>query len=404
MPLKILKNLVTSLPIQLVAAIILAYTISGFFSLEVIQLFYAMSCVFKEIIMFVLPIVVFSYISVAILSLERNAPLLIVAIIAFVCVSNFVAVMTSYGASLVVLPFLTSGTLDALSQTGPTITPYFHFSLPAWIKTEHAMIAGVLYGFLFGVKRKPIMLEIPEKIKTGITWFLQKAFIPFLPLYVFGFVVKLDYEDVLETLFLNCGHVLIATCLLIVAYLFVWYFVAARGHLKQTWSYIVAMLPAGLTGFSTMSSAATMPVTLAAVEKNTGNSSFTQLIIPTSVNIHLVGDALGIPLLGMAVLVLSGQSAPDFSAFLLFAFYFCLAKFSTAGVPGGGVIVLLPILQSHMGLTDEMTSLVATLYILQDSIYTGSNVMANGAFALIVQKALRFMRLLKVPEPDKKNI
>ena len=149
------------------------------------------------------------------------------------------------------------------------------------------------------------------------------------------------------------------------------------------------MLPAGITGFSTMSSAAAMPVTLKATEKNTRNPQFAHLIVPTTVNIHMMGDALGIPLIGMAVLFFSGGALPSFEGYLSFVLYFCLAKFSAAGIPGGGVIVLLPVLQTHLGLTPEMTSLVATLYILQDPIFTGSNIMGNGAFALLIQKMCR---------------
>jgi Na+/H+-dicarboxylate symporter len=95
------------------------------------------------------------------------------------------------------------------------------------------------------------------------------------------------------------------------------------------------------------------------------------------------------------VLHLSGFSMPSLELYMMFALYFCLAKFSTAAVPGGGVIVLLPVLQSHMGLTPEMASLVATIYILQDSIFTASNVMGNGAFAILSHHFVKRFGLLK---------
>ena len=103
----------------------------------------------------------------------------------------------------------------------------------------------------------------------------------------------------------------------------------------------------------------------------------------------MMGDALGIPLIGMGVLFFSGGALPTFEAYLSFVLYFCIAQFSTAGIPGGGVIVLLPVLQTYLNLTPEMTSLAATLYILQDPIFTGSNIMGNGAFSLLIQKMCR---------------
>jgi Na+/H+-dicarboxylate symporter len=155
------------------------------------------------------------------------------------------------------------------------------------------------------------------------------------------------------------------------------------------------MIPAGITGFSTMSSAATMPVTLEATEKNTGDEQFADLVIPTTVNIHLIGDALAIPIMALAVLSLSGLPLPSIENYLLFTFYFCLAKFSVAGIPGGGIFVMLPIMQKYLGLTPEMSTLMTTIYIVQDPIFTGANVMGNGAFALIVRKITRRDRALK---------
>jgi Na+/H+-dicarboxylate symporter len=87
-------------------------------------------------------------------------------------------------------------------------------------------------------------------------------------------------------------------------------------------------------------------------------------------------------------LMLSGAPLPTFENYLLFTFYFCIAKFSAAGIPGGTVIVMLPILQKYLGLSPEMASLITTIYIIQDPVFTSANVMGNGAFALLVRKLI----------------
>ena len=383
------------LPVQLIICILFAFLVGDYVSLPATQFFYALSCVLKEVILLVLPFVVFSYIAVAILSLEQNAPLLLATILGLVCASIFIAVFASYGVGLVVLPFLHDGQISDLSTLKETVTPLFSLSFPCIMGSDKAMLLGLVYGLVFSFKRNETMTRIPFILRQGVTLFLKYVFIPLLPLYVFGFVLKMHYEGNLSTLFTNFGQVFILSCLLIITYLGVLYFIAGRGNLKQTFSYIRTMFPAGLTAFSTMSSAATMPVTLEATEENLKDAPYAQLVIPTTVNCHLLGDALGVPLLGMAVLHLSGFPFPVFESFFIFAAYFCLAKFSTAAVPGGGVLVLLPVLQSHMGLTPEMASLVATIYILEDSIFTGSNVMGNGAFALISHKIVQKLGLLK---------
>ena len=68
--------------------------------------------------------------------------------------------------------------------------------------------------------------------------------------------------------------------------------------------------------------------------------------------------------------------------YLIFASYFVLAKFSVAAVPGGGILVMLPILESYLGFDSGMLSLITALYILFDPIITCANVFGNGAFSM----------------------
>ena len=63
-----------------------------------------------------------------------------------------------------------------------------------------------------------------------------------------------------------------------------------------------------------------------------------------------------------------------------------VAKFGVASVPGGEVIVLLPILEGYFGFTDAMSGLITTLYILCDPFITVSNVLSNGALAIFIDK------------------
>lgn len=72
--------------------------------------------------------------------------------------------------------------------------------------------------------------------------------------------------------------------------------------------------------------------------------------------------------------------------YIIFSFYFVLAKFSVAAIPGGGIIVMLPILESHLCFQPEMMLMITTLYILFDPIITMINVLGNGAFAILINK------------------
>jgi len=375
-----------SLPAQLIIAIFAAFFLSDIFNLETIRFFFSVSCSLKEILMGVLPFIILSYILAAILSMEQRAPLLIFSIIVLVTLSNAFTVLVSYGVGISLLPLLTFGSASVLSEIQDTVTPLFSLSIPEILAPDQSLLLGIIVGLIFSFIKVPAVTVLAQNMRHYVTVFLQKAFIPLLPLYVFGFILKMDYEDTLMILIKNSGHIFGLIWVFILTYLAFLYFIVSGFRLNRFFEITRNMLPAGITGFSTMSSAATMPVTLAATEKNMGSQQFADFVIPTTVNIHLMGDALAIPILALAVLGLSGMPLPTFENYLLFVIYFCLAKFSVAGIPGGGIIVMLPILQKYLGLSPEMTSLLTTIYIIQDPIFTSANVMGNGAFALLVRK------------------
>jgi Na+/H+-dicarboxylate symporter len=377
-----------SLPVQLVIAILAAFFLGSVLSLEVTRLFFTISCGLKELLMAILPFIIFSYITAAILSLEQRAPLLILGILALVVLSNAFMVLFSCGIGASLLPLITVGGSTALCEIKDTVTPFFAMNFPQILPPDQAMLIAMGFGLFFSFIKVPSVTGFTRRLRDYITAFLHKAFIPLLPLYVFGFVLKMEHEGTLFILFKNCGQIFGLLCLLLTGYVALLYLIAAGFRLPRFVELLQTMLPAGVTGFSTMSSAATMPVTLEATEKNMGDAQFTQLIIPATVNIHMIGDALAIPILGIAVLMLSGAPLPTFENYLLFTFYFCIAKFSAAGIPGGTIIVMLPILQKYLGLSPEMASLITTIYIIQDPVFTSANVMGNGAFALLVRKLI----------------
>ncbi len=97
-------------------------------------------------------------------------------------------------------------------------------------------------------------------------------------------------------------------------------------------------------------------------------------------NIHLIGDCLAIPIFAYAVMKSYGIAEPSLYGYLVFLIYFIAAKFSVAAVPGGGILVMLPILESFFGFNSDMLSLITALYILFDPVITCGNVLGNGAF------------------------
>jgi Na+/H+-dicarboxylate symporters len=149
------------------------------------------------------------------------------------------------------------------------------------------------------------------------------------------------------------------------------------------------MIPPFITGFSTLSSAATMPFTLIATHKNVKDPDIVNFVIPSTVNFHLIGDCIAMPIFSMAIMLSFGYTLPSLNEYFIFSIYYMLARFSVAAIPGGGAIVIWPLLKGQFGFTGDMLALIQTLNLMFDPMITAMNVMGNGVFAILFDKLYR---------------
>jgi Na+/H+-dicarboxylate symporter len=267
------------------------------------------------------------------------------------------------------------------------LLPLWNFSLPKWLGNGQAMFSGLLLGIILGWFKPELARNISSKFEKMIAIIL-KGLLFVIPLFIAGFVIKMHHDQVMSYIFRNYAFIFILIASAVFAYIALIYFVANRFQGKAFLISLKNMLPAAIAGFGSMSSAAAMPLTILGAEKNSRNHDFARSIIPATVNIHLMGDCFAIPIFAFAVMKSFGVAEPTFVNYLLFASFFVLAKFSVAAVPGGGILVMLPILESYLGFNAEMLSLITALYILFDPVITCANVLGNGGFAMGMDRIL----------------
>ncbi len=373
------------MPIFLLALIGLIVCLDSFIPLNVKSFFYSLSLSVKSLIIFVLPLIIFMLLFKTLAQLSSKATKMILVILAGVCVSNFISTMISY--------FIGSGIYHTnvslvLPQEGAGLAPLWVLNWPKLIANDHAMFAGILSG-IFLAKFRPLWAEKMSRYVEKIVSYMLRAITFVLPIFITGFVIKIVHDKTLKTIIGDYSVIFVLIALSLFSYIATLYLTVNRFDFSRAISSIKNMLPAALTGFSSMSSAAAMPLTIIATEKNSQNPPLARLAIPATVNTHLIGDCFAIPIFAFAVMKNFGMAEPTFYSYLLFACYFVMAKFSVAAIPGGGIIVMLPILETQFGFTSEMASLITALYVLFDPVITGANVIGNGAFALILNKLRR---------------
>lgn len=331
----------------------------------------------KSAILFVLPFVIFSLLLKAVIGISKG---FILTIFTSICLSNFVSTWLSYfvGKNLYLFSFS-----SIASHSVAELTPIYSFSIPQLFANDKAMIAAVLVGVI----SKICLLDEIKKLSSvlnKITNYLLKTVLYMMPIFIMGAIVKLQAEGIFFLIAKEYTVILAVVGLSVFAYILSVYFVSAKFNFKSFIDSLKSMLPATISGFTTMSSAATMPLTIEGASKNSKNPDLVKAIIPVTSNVHLVGDCFAIPIFAFAILKSFGYAEPSIYSYLIFSIYFVWAKFSVAGVPGGGIIVMIPILQEHLGFSSEMSSLITALYILFDPVITCANVLANGAFARIL--------------------
>lgn len=345
---------------------------------------YGLSLSLKSVILFVLPVLIFGLLFQTCADLAKKASLGILFMLVAICISNFISTMMSFFAGKVAYQFDLSMQFP-LDQS--SLTPLFSFSLPKLISNGKAMFLGAFLGiaggWFFPAWTKKVSLVFGK-----VTAFLLKSIVYIIPLFIAGFIVKLMDDGVFMLILRNYalifGLVAGALCL----YIGFIYLVASKFRISSCVQSIKNMMPAAIAGLGSMSSAAAMPFTILGVEKNSKNRALAKSIVPATVNIHLIGDCFAIPIFAFAILKSFGVQEPTLWSYFPFAISFVLAKFSVAAIPGGGVLVMLPILESYLGLGGEMLSLITALYILFDPVITCANVLGNGGFAQLADKII----------------
>ncbi len=372
------------MPFILLGVIALIALLNPFIPVNIQSIVYALGLTIKSIIMFLLPLVIFGLLFKTAAQLAKSATKIILFLLIAICVSNFLSTMISYSVG---------SAMDHLNLTivlpeeSLGLEPAWDFSLPKWISNAQAMFAGLVLGVGVSVFKWKGAEKLSSFLEKGVNRILH-GFILAMPLFIAGFAMKLIFDGVIVKIVKDYALIFALISASVFGYIAIIYWAANNFRLKSFLGSIKNMLPAAMTGFGAMSSAAAMPLTLVGAEKNSQHPEIARAVIPATVNIHLIGDCFAIPLFALAVMKNYGVAYPELWSYLLFAFYFVMAKFSVAAIPGGGIIVMLPILESCLGFNAEMMSLITALYILFDPVITCANVLGNGGFSMVFSRAL----------------
>jgi Na+/H+-dicarboxylate symporter len=388
---KSLNKIIRNPLLQLVVAIAICAHFHGKLSSDCIRFFLTISSCLKELLVFVLPFLLFSFVAVALSAIPRDGMLFVLALLVAVFVSNFVNIMISgcigFGA-------LSGATAREVMADVDPLMPLFSMGLPHVATTLQALVVGVICGFINSFYPTRGVNFIIGRVHAWVMLFMRRFFIPALPIFVSGFLLKLFAEGRMTGFLSNNFRVCAIMCGSLICYLTLWLLVAAGFKRGRAVEILKNSFPAMVTAFSTMSSAAALPLSLEAARKNTNDRVLADVVMPLTMNFHMLGDTIIVPILAMTVMLAFNHPLPDVYTYAMFGVFFVLNKFAGAGVPSGTIMVTVPLLKDLFGFDDSMVAFTIAFYGVIDPIATCGNVTANNFFIVIFHRLRNFIRRL----------
>lgn len=349
-----------------------------------------------QIIFFIVPLIIIGFVASSISSLKGNATkaLLLAFVIAYISTEG--ASLFAIGVSRGILPILSIGQAEA-SRVLPDMV--FNLQITPVMGVMTALVLAIFLGLGALWTRSEVWGKLLIDFREIVLLLVKKILIPILPFYIASNFCVLTYQGMLPQM-----KVFILIILIAIGCHFIWllvlYLTASLYSGKNGWKVVRHYGPAYLTALGTMSSAATLGVALECAKKSgqLGDDAV-DFCIPLFNNIHLCGSALTEVFFVCAVSKVLYGALPTTGSLLLFIILLGFFALGAPGVPGGVVmaslglvlsVVMVPTATGElMNFTDAGTSLLITIFALQDSFGTACNITGDGALTMIVDKRIR---------------
>jgi len=385
----VLRKLLCSLKyrtIQVLVALTLYFSICKFLPPMAHQGLYTIGMFIKDVIMLVMPAVVAFFIAHTICSLEKRAPLFVLIVILFEAISNLSSVWYAFACGNLV-----AGHLPPSFEV-TNVSHDFHalwrlpFTKSPWWSVNKGVLFGLVLGCLGAFYKNSFLKSVIGKGKTTVQWLLTKVFARLIPLFIVGFAAQIYQTQLLNQIFANYTLLIGWLILFLIVYLIFLFVLGAGGSRDDAVQSIKNLLPAGGIALTSGCSLSTMPWTIEGAAKNLKNPNLAKAIIPTTTNVHQVGDCIANTFLCFLIYRHFYGVNPDWIMWINFSIVFMLARFATVGVIGGAIFLMLPIYEAYLNFNAPMIAIILAFNVILDPLITSSNVMANGAICQIMER------------------
>ena len=376
--------------IKLILGIVLGTLIGLYTPHWVTQLLLTFKELFGQLLFFTIPLLILFFITSGIAGLPQNSGKLLSRTLGIAYLSTIVAGTVAYFVASFIVPMLTTAAKNPQSADGALLEPFITLDMPPVFGVMTALVLAFIFGLGIAATRVEQLKQLSDQGRDIIELLLSKVIIPLLPFYIAGVFAEMAAAGTVFGTLKTFGIILVLAVALHWVYIISMFTVAGVKAGISPVTLIKNMLPAYFTALGTMSSAATIPVTLRSVKDNKVDEDVANFAVPLCATTHLAGSTITIVSCTLAVMYLhSSLAIPSFLTILPFILMLGVVMLAAPGVPGGAVMSAVGLLGSMLGFGETAIALMIALYMAQDSFGTACNVTGDGAIAILVDQANR---------------
>ena len=372
-----------TLIIKLILGVIIGLCVGLFVNEQVISIILPIKFFLGQLIFFIVPFIIIGFIAPAITQLKSNASKMLVTMLGLSYISSVGAAFFSAMSGYAIIPKLNIiSNVEGLKELPKVL---FKVEIEPPITVMAALVFALLLGLATvwtGSKRTEELLNEFNNIMLMV---VNKIIIPILPIFIATTFATLAYEGSITKQLPVFAKVIGIVLIGHYIWIAVLYIIGGIVSGKNPWNLLKHYGPAYMTAVGTMSSAATLPVSLKCVRKSgVLDEEITNFAIPLGATTHLCGSVLTETFFVMVVSKILYGDVPAFGTMMLFIILLGVFAVGAPGVPGGTVLASLGLIISVLGFDEAGTALMITIFALQDSFGTACNITGDGALALIL--------------------
>lgn len=381
----LIGRIASNTTIKLLSAALIGVLIGITANSTIISIILPIKHITAQIIFFIIPLLIFGFITPSITRLKKDATKLLGIAVGLAYLSSVGSATLAAIAGYIFIPsFNITPHTESVREIPSMI---FTLDIPPLMSVLSALVLSFMTGLA-------VIWTKADKIEAALYQFqdivlaiIKRFLLPLLPIFIASNFSVLAYEGALASRLPVFFAILAVTLLCHITWITILYVTAGIYSGKNPWQVLRHYGPVIATALGTQSSAASLGTAIEQTKKSTVlNPGTRDFAIPLFGNIHFAGSILDVVFLSMAVSQLLYGTIPGIEKMLIFIPLLAIFAVAAPGLPGGTLITSLGLIQVVLGIDAAGTALMISIFALLDSFGTAHNITSDGALTLILSK------------------